>query len=215
MTKPEKLYVFFCVFFSGLTVIGNVTYQKFVTLPLGEFYTFTLSVGAIVYPFTFLVMDLLTEFFGREKASFCITLSAGMNILASFVLFCMDCLRATPWSKVNDEVFHEVYGLYGIAFFGSIVALYVAQKLDISLYLWIRRLTRNRFLWLRSSGSTAISLFADTCIVIGILTFFHILPREQMGILIMGSYLFKAFATVVTIPLFYLCVWSIRRKICV
>ncbi len=213
MTRPEKLYTLFCVFFSTLTVIGNVTFQKFVTLPLGSFHTFTLSVGAIIYPFTFLVMDLMTEFFGREKASLCILLSMGMNVLCALLIFGMDSLTATAWSVVDDATFHKVYGLYGLAFFGSIVALYIAQKLDIVLYLWIRRFTHNRFLWLRSSGSTAISLFLDTCVVIGILTFFHILPRAEMGTLIIGSYLFKAFATFLSIPFFYLCVWAVRRFI--
>ena len=51
-----------------------MVYQKFVSLQF-PFYKFELSVGAILYPLTFLVTDLIVESYGKEKAQFCVKLA--------------------------------------------------------------------------------------------------------------------------------------------
>jgi uncharacterized integral membrane protein (TIGR00697 family) len=103
--------------------------------------------------------------------------------------------------------------LYSVAFIGSIIACYVAQSFDIAIYLWIRKLTRGKWLWLRNNGSTAISLFIDTCIVITFMSMFDALPIDRMWTLIINSYLFKLFFTICSTPLFYIGVWIIRSMI--
>lgn len=199
----DNIYTSLCALFAVLVVMGNLIYQKFVFLPILPFHAFELSVGAILYPLTFLLTDLITEFYGKEKATFCVRLSIFMNILVASVIAGMDHLDATAWSKVDNATFHQVFGLYSIAFIGSIIACYVAQIVDITLYLWIRKITKGKWLWARNNGSTAISLFVDTVIVISFLTLFNILPADRMGSLIVNSYLFKLFFSVCSTPLFY------------
>ena len=72
MSALDKMYIVLCAFFSILIVICNLTYQKFVFLPLLPFHTFTLSVGAILYPLMFMLTDLIAEFFDKKKANFCV-----------------------------------------------------------------------------------------------------------------------------------------------
>lgn len=210
MNRNESIYTTLCVLFSVLIVTGNLIYQKIVSLPLLPFHTFELSAGALLYPLTFLLTDLITEFYGKKKANFCVRLGIGMNILIASVIAGVDHLEATSWSKVNNEIFHGVFGAYSIAFLGSILACYTAQTVDISIYLWIRKLTNGKWLWVRNNGSTAISLFIDTFIVIGFMTLFHVFPTAHMWPLIINSYLFKLFFTVCSTPLFYVCVSLIR-----
>ena len=64
-----------CVLFSVILVMGNLIYQKFVSLPIFPFHTFELSVGVILYPLTFLLADLITEFYGKPSARFCVKLA--------------------------------------------------------------------------------------------------------------------------------------------
>jgi uncharacterized integral membrane protein (TIGR00697 family) len=191
--------------------MGNLIYQKFVFLPLLPFHTFELSVGAILYPLTFLLTDLITEFYSKEKANFCVRLGIFMNILAACIIAGMDYLEATTWSKIDDITFHKVFGLYSVAFVGSIIACYTAQTVDIILYLWIREITKGKWLWARNNGSTAISLFVDTFIVITFMTTFHVLPADRMWSLIINSYFFKLFFSICSTPLFYICVRIIRN----
>lgn len=218
MERNDSIYTSLCVLFSVLIVMGNLIYQKFVFLPILPFHTFELSVGAILYPLTFLLTDLITEFYGKEKANFCVKLGISMNILVACIIIVMDQLEATTWSKVNDSIFHTVFGLYSVAFIGSILACYTAQLVDIKLYLWIRKITKGKWLWARNNGSTAVSLFIDTCVVVTFMTIFHVLPSDRMGPLIINSYCFKLFFSICSTPLFYVCVGIIkhlqqRRKI--
>ncbi|MBY0580314.1 MAG: queuosine precursor transporter [Rickettsiales bacterium] len=210
MSNSEKIYTGLCVFFSVIIVSGNLTYQKFITLTILPFHAFELSVGAILYPLTFLVTDLIAEFYGKEKARFCVRLAIIMNILVAIIIAGMDLLPATSWSKIDQATFHKVFGLYAISFMGSIIACYISQTVDISLYLWIRKITKGRYLWIRNNGSTAISLLIDTSTVITFMTIFGVLPKEQMVSLIINSYSFKLFFTICSIPLFYLCISIIK-----
>lgn len=210
MTSREKVYTGLCILFSVLLVVGNLIYQKFVALPILPFHTFELSVGAILYPLTFLLTDLIAEFYGKEKAGFCIRFAIAMNIAIAVIVSGMDMLPATSWSKIDDGTFHKMFGHYSVAFTGSMIACYLSQKVDISLYLWIRRLTRGKWLWLRNNGSTSISLLIDTSVVISFLTLFGVLPADRLGFLILNSYSFKLFFMVCSTPLFYLCIYLIR-----
>ena len=212
MTRDDSIYTSLCVLFSVLIVMGNLIYQKFVFLPILPFHTFELSVGAILYPLTFLLTDLITEFYGKEKANFCVKLAISMNIFVACVIVGMDQLEATSWSKIDTITFHKVFGFYSVAFVGSIIACYTAQIVDITLYLWIRKITKGKWLWARNNGSTAISLFVDTFIIITLMVMFNVLPIDRMWPLIINSYLFKLFFSICSTPLFYIAVGIIRKN---
>ena len=194
-----------------LAVTGNLIYRKIVFLPT-PFYTFELSVGALLYPATFFITDVIAEFYGRDKARFCVRTSIVINILIALIISGMVKLEATPWSMLNNSTFDLVFGLFGLAFLGSIVAMYVSQSLDIVIYLGIRKLTgANKFLWLRNAGSTSISLLIDTSIALTLLGIFGAIPKDQVLNLIINSYSFKLLFTVCSIPFFYLVVFFIKR----
>ena len=72
MNAADKIYTTLCVVFAVFIVVGNLIYQKFVFLPILPFHTFELSVGAITYPLTFMLTDLIAEFYGKNKANFCV-----------------------------------------------------------------------------------------------------------------------------------------------
>ncbi len=136
-----------------------------------------------------------------------------MNIMAALIVTSMNVLEATPWSRVDNAMFHTVFGSYGWAFIGIIIACYTAQVVDITLYLWIKKITRGKWLWLRNNGSTAVSLFVDTFIAIHFLTFLGLFPKEQMWLIILNSYSYKLTATILNTPVFYVMVGTIRRFI--
>lgn len=213
MTALNNMYIVLCAFFSVLIVICNLTYQKFVYLPLLPFYTFELSVGAILYPFMFMLTDLIAEFYDKKRAKFCVRLAIAMNIIAALIVTGMDSLQATPWSTLDNALFHKVFGLYGLGFVAIISACYIAQLIDVTLYLWIKKITNDRWLWLRNNGSTAISLFVDTFTAISFLTLLGIFPKDQIWLIMFNSYSYKLFATICNTPLFYVLVGMIKKFI--
>ena len=209
MRITDKIYTALCILFSSLIILGNLTYRKYVALQV-PFHVFELSVGVILYPLTFLITDLIAEFYGKEKATFCVRAAIFMNITAATIVTCMDHLPATQWSNIDDTIFHQVFGFYSVAVIGSITACYISQAIDIRLYLWIRKVTRGKYLWLRNNGSTMISLFFDTFIVNIFLVMFDIFPEKHMWSLIGNSYSWKLFFTICSTPLFYALVRVMR-----
>jgi uncharacterized integral membrane protein (TIGR00697 family) len=210
MSNTDKIFTIFCSLFSLLTVTGNLTYRKFVHLDL-PLHNFELSVGVLLYPLAFLITGLISEFYGKERAKFCINLGLGMNIISATIVSFMDILPATSWSEINDQIFHEVFGFYGVCFAASIIACYISQSIDIRIYLFVKALTNGKYIWLRNYSSTTISLFIDTFVVIATLVSFDLLPREQMWNVTMNSYGFKMFFTICATPIFYTAIFIVRK----
>lgn len=213
MVTIDKFYVVLCALFSVFIVICNLTYQKFIYLPVLPFHIFELSVGALLYPFMFMLTDLIAEFFDKKRAKFCVRLAISMNIIAAFIVMGMDALQATPWSGIDNSVFHKVFGQYGLAFVANMIACYVAQSIDIVIYLWIKKLTKGKWLWLRNNGSTVVSLLVDTCTAVSLFSFLGVFPKEQMWLIMINSYSYKLFITVCNTPFYYLLVGIIRKFI--
>ena len=156
--SKDRIYTALCALFAVLIVMGNLIYQKFVFLPVLPFYTFELSVGAILYPLTFMLTDLIAEFYGKNRANFCVKLALALNITVALIIAFMDKLNATDWSKIDNDTFHKVFGLYGVSFLGSIIACYIAQLIDIRIYL----LPIDK-LWLLIFNSYLFKLFFSIC----------------------------------------------------
>ena len=213
MSPRDKTYVGLCVLFSAILITSTLTYKKIVYLSILPFHTFTLSVAVVICPLLFILSDLMAEFYDRKKAGFCVRIAIVVNLFVALMVSGMDYLQATPWSTVDDTRFHGVFGSYGLAFIACLFACYTAQIVDINVYLYLKKLTQGKWLWVRSNGSTAVSLLVDTFIAVGLLTLMGIYPKEHMWMVMMNAYSYKLFFTICNIPFFYLLVWMIRRFI--
>ena len=95
-------------------------------------------------------------------------------------------------------------GLWTIA--GSLVAFMLGQLIDIAVFHRIRRATGERAVWLRATGSTAVSQLVDSFVVLYIA--FVIGPQHwSMGLFLAVStvnYAYKMLAAVALIPAIYL-----------
>ena len=94
-------------------------------------------------------------------------------------------------------------GLWTIG--GSMVAFMIGQLVDVVIFHRIRALTGERWMWLRSTASTAVSQLLDSFVVLYIA--FVIGPQHWpiAQFLAVGTvnYLYKMLAAVVLIPLLY------------
>lgn len=212
MSHSEKIYITLCTLLITLGVISNIVYQKFIQLHFFS-QSLELSAGALLYPFTFMITNLITEFYGKEKAHFSVTLSIIVHTVIAFILFIIDFLPATSWSNVTDTLFHQIFGIYVTAFTASILALYISRKIDIFLYTWLNRFTVRKHLGFKNIFSASVSLFLDTFIVITLMTVLGALPKDYQWILTIHSYYWKLLCTVFSTPLFYMASWTIRSLI--
>lgn len=196
--------------FCTLIVTGNLIFQKFVSIDL-YLSTFEVSVGVLLYPVTFLISDLVTEFYGVENAKFMVRNGVICSLIVMLLLAVSDFLSATDWSIVDDQTFHMVFNAFGIASFASIIANYVGQVVDIHIFAHIKHLTKGKHLWIRNNVSTIIAQFIDTITVVTMLAIFSIIPWDNYTIIIYSSICFKVIAALLDTPFCYLGHYFISR----
>ena len=174
-------------------------------------YTFELSVGILPYPITFLVTDIISEIYGREKANRVVMVGFIASIFIMGVVMVGDMVLATQWSPVDDSVFHSVFGLFGPAVFASMTAYLTAQFIDIRIFHFWKRKTNNHHLWLRNNGSTIFSQLIDTLSVLFLLCSFGVIDWVRFYPLLINGFLFKVLVALIDTPFFYLFSHLLRK----
>ncbi|WPX97841.1 queuosine precursor transporter [Candidatus Fokinia crypta] len=209
--KKQQLYAGFCAVFSVLIVLSNLLYQKQVSFMFLGLFSFSIPTGSILYPFTFLLSDIISEFYGRDAARFCLRLGVIIGAGVACVMLLFMQMPATSWSKMSTSTFSEVFGCYNTVFIASLIACYTSQMLDVKIFLYLKKLTKGKLLWLRSSCSTAFSLLIDTAIMLSVMSHLGIFPKEHLASLILNTYSFKLFFVALSIPILY-CTTSLVNK---
>lgn len=210
MNKSINLYVILCSIFCTIIVTGNLIFQKFIQLDIFG-YVFEISVGVLLYPVTFLISDLVTEFYGKLYAKLMIRAAVICSIMVLGLVSLSDWCFATSWSVVDDETFHKVFNVYGIGAGASIAANYMGQRVDIQIYSYLKQLTSGKHLWLRNNVSTFLGQFVDTITVVSLLSMFSIIPFSQFFTVVVSSLSFKILAALCDTPFCYLGYYLINK----
>lgn len=202
-----KLYSSLCCIFCLLVVLSNILSAKMVLLPLSNL---EVPAGLLTYPLTFLIADLVTEIYGKEKAKSMVYTTLGINIAC---LALIQIVLVLPSAR-TQTAFHEVFELSSLRIFASLTAYFASQIVDIQLYTQIKKLTGNSLLWVRNNGATCISQFLDT-IIVDLIYLYGGLGMNLMDVLpvILISFCYKTFFSVLNTPLFYLSVFLSKRSI--
>jgi hypothetical protein len=203
------LYMALGALFITALVVCNLVSNKFVEIDLG-FKTFVVSVGILPYPLTFLVTDLLSEFYGKRRTNYVVYSGFAALLLVLLVIWLGGLLPALPFSKVDDDAYDVVFGNSVRVIFASMAAYLVAQLVDVRLFHFWKRVTRGKHLWVRNNFSTMLSQGVDSTLVVGIL-FVGTLPLATVGTYIVDGWLFKILVAALDTPFMYAGVWAYRR----
>lgn len=193
----------FCV----IVVLSNMISAKMVTFPL---LGMDFPVGMVIYPFTFLLSAIVTELFGVSFAKRMVYTALSMNLLGLGII---ELALLLPAANGETEVaFQVVMGLSGLRIFSSLTAYFISQIIDIQVYAWIKKWTGPRFLWLRNNGATCLSQMVDTVVLDMIYLYWGLsMGMDQVVPIMIFSYLYKAFFSLASTPLFYLCIFTLQK----
>jgi hypothetical protein len=157
MDASHKLFVYLGGIFVSCLLLGDIIGGKTIVTPLGP-----ISVGIIPFPVTFLLTDVVNDFYGRRGARFLTFLGFFMACLAWAVLTLTTWLRPDPSTYFTQAEFAKVFGGSAQLFVASMLAYMIGQLLDIQVFQFWKALTESRHLWLRATGSTVFSQLVDT-----------------------------------------------------
>jgi hypothetical protein len=207
ISKNEtRMYMLLSTVFCSIIVAGNLIFQKFINIKLGNVFIVEVSVGILLYPITFILSDLIAEFFGKGHANYTVRAALVCELIIFGLIYVSNNLYATPWSPVDDQVFSKVFGAYGVASIASLTACFVAQTADIYIFSWIKNLTGKRKMWLRCNVSTIIAQVVDTFVIVGLLSAFEVIPFYKFLPVVINSLVFKISTSIfLSTPIFYVC----------
>ncbi|NDB08573.1 MAG: VUT family protein, partial [Actinobacteria bacterium] len=155
---PHSLYPYFAAIFVALLLISNIGAVKLIEL--GPIIT---DGGAILFPLVYIVGDILSEVYGFKAARRVILMAFAVSILAAATFYIVQLAPpASDWE--NQVAFESILGFVPRIVLASVIAFLVGQLLNSYVLVKIKERTREKNLWLRLMGSTAVGQFADSLI---------------------------------------------------
>lgn len=198
------------------TVEGSLGMEKFNINMFGvPDLSFNMSAGVVTWPLIFIMTDIINEYFGVQQVRFLSILAAILISYAFLVVgFAMNLVPSDFWVNqtvdgVNVNMNAAFNGIFGQGMWiiaGSIIAFLIGQMADVILFHRIKKLTGERFLWLRATGSTLVSQLIDSFVVIFIA--FYLNPQynwswQMVAAIGLVNYTYKFIVAVLMTPLLY------------
>lgn len=211
LNRAQKLYVICAAVFLTALVVAEATASKFFTafdLPFAlsifgqEFTRVTMTAGVIAFPVTFIVTDLMNEYYGKRGIRFVTFVGMAMIVFEFGLLWIAQAVPVDPASPVSQDAFAEVFGSTQRVIVGSLTAYLLGQLADITLFHWLRGLTQGKHLWLRATGSTFGSQFIDTFVVLSV-AFVGQLSIQEIIAITLFNYGYKFLIAIGITPIIY------------
>jgi uncharacterized integral membrane protein (TIGR00697 family) len=191
---------------------------------LGSVISFNMSVGVLIWPFVFILSDIMNEYFGKQgvrKISFITAAMIGYGFV--IILGWTKMPPADFWLQLNGQdaqlrpfdinfaystIFRQGLGII----VGSLTAFLLSQLIDAHVFHFFRKLTGHRFLWLRATGSTVISQLIDSFVIL-IIAFYLLGNWSLDQVLKVGlvQYIYKVMLAIGLTPVIYLVHFVIDR----
>jgi uncharacterized integral membrane protein (TIGR00697 family) len=161
--RKDLVYLILAGLFVANAILGEILGGKLIQAG-----PYIMSLGVVPWPVVFITTDLINEYFGKPGVRRLTFLTVALILYAFAVLFIAMGIPAASVSPVKDPAFQEVFGQSLWIIVGSVTAFLVSQLTDVFVFWLFRDATRGKMLWLRATGSTAVSQLIDTFIVLGI-----------------------------------------------
>ncbi len=175
---------------------------------------FNLTAGAVIWPVVFITSDLINEYFGKPGVKRISYLAAAFISYSFLVIFFT--IRLPPaqwWLDANntdgagnyfnmDFAFNKILGQGQRIILSSLAAFLIGQLVDVFVFQKLRKVTGSKMLWLRATGSTLVSQFIDSFVVL-YLAFSGIFSNDQIIAIGITNYLYKFTVAILLTPLIY------------
>lgn len=186
---------------------------------------FTLTAGVLLWPAVFIMTDIINEYYGRRGVRFLSYLTAGLIAYGFIMLYGAIGLepaefwrtahiksdwpveqQAAMRAQVADynTAYSVVFGQSMWIIVGSLVAFLVSQIIDVGVFHQIKKVTGEDKIWLRATGSTMVSQFLDSFVVVFIALYIgQRIPFVTVLSISIMNYIYKGTMALLLTPVIY------------
>lgn len=233
--KPTRLFLMLGGFFIANALIAEIIGVKIFSLektlgiePLtihlfGNELSFNLTAGVLLWPVVFIMTDIINEYYGMRGVRFLSWLTAAL-IAFAFIIF-YGAMKLAPadffisskqGSGVPDmgKAYNSVLGQGGFIIIGSLTAFILGQLIDVFVFHKIKKVTGEKRIWLRATGSTLVSQFIDSFVVLFIAFYVGsrvnstgtdlVWPLKLVIAVGVVNYIYKFILAIILTPVIYL-----------
>jgi uncharacterized integral membrane protein (TIGR00697 family) len=220
--SPKRKREFVYLILSGI-FIANALLGELVGGKLIQVGPFVVSFGVIPWPIVFVTTDLINEYFGRNGVKNLSLFTAALIGYAFLIALLGIAIPGVSFSPVTDQAFSNVFGQSLWIIGASLVAFLFSQMVDVMVFWLVRAHTQGKLLWLRSTGSTAVSQLVDTFVILWIAFYLpsllELVPIErritfhQYLLMSSSNYAYKLLVAIAMTPLIYVGHGLIERML--
>jgi uncharacterized integral membrane protein (TIGR00697 family) len=199
----SPLFLAVTAFFITSLIAANVIAVKIID-PFG----WVVPAGIVIFPVTYIFGDILTEVYGYARARQVIWLGFFCNLL--FVLAVVAGERVPPaafWD--GQEAYERILGYTPRLLLASFAAYLGGEFLNAYVLARLKLLTRGRFLWTRTVGSTIVGQGVDS-LIFGTIAFIGEVPGPVLREIIWHNWVLKVAYETLATPITYLIVSRLK-----
>ena len=201
--RAENYLALLACVYSGSLVLAAILASKIIAIgPL------VVPAGVLAYSLTFLITDVISEIWGKERAQ-TVVMGGFITLVLVFFLTGISILWPPASFWPHQQEYETILGSSARIMIASLTAYLFSQYHDVWAFHFLRRVTSERFLWLRNNASTIFSQLLDSVVFIAI-AFYGVMPLMP---LVWGQWVVKVGIAVLDTPLVYLLVYLLRRRL--
>jgi uncharacterized integral membrane protein (TIGR00697 family) len=210
---PSGTYAVVVALFCGLLLISNVAATKPIAVIesgvplLGGIFT---DGGALLFPLTYVLGDVLAEVYGLRQARRAIVLGFVLSAVASIMFLLVGAAPPAPGYE-NNEAFRAVLGFVPQIVLASLCGYLAGQFLNAYILVKIKERYGERRLWVRLVSSTVVGELVDT-VLFGVIAFAAIFTTGQLVSFIVVGWLWKVGVEALFLPVTYAVIKAVKRR---
>lgn len=202
MNISHRLVIFIALFITCL-ITANVIAVKVISLG-----PFILPAAIFIFPLSYILGDVLTEVYGYRLARRVIWLGFLCNLIFVFFIWLGQVLPAASFWE-GQEAYKRILGYTPRLLAASFLGYLAGEFANSFILARMKIMTKGRWLWSRTIGSTIVGQGLDTSIFI---TVAFIGTPSFVPIMILYHWLAKTLIEALATPLTYATVNWVKKR---
>ncbi len=207
--RTPRIFDVVAVMFVAFLLISNIAATKVTALDAGPIHL-VFDGGAILFPLTYVLGDVLSEVYGFARARRVIILGFVASILASLTFLVVQVAPVGPGYE-NQAAFEAVLGFVPRIVAASVIGYLVGQLMNSLVLVKIRERWGADHMWARLVGSTVVGELFDTVLFCTI-AFIGVIPGLDFLNYVVTGYVYKVGVEVVLLPITYRVIALVRAR---
>lgn len=214
MPMEQRQYRYFDLIlglFVAILIISNLVSVKAVRIPL--LFTnlhFSFDGGTLLFPFSYIFSDILTEVYGYERSRRVIWSGFFGLLLMAVIIWVVGIIPPDPLWKLQGAYQDLLMTAPRIAL-ASIIAYFAGEFSNSYILSRMKIWTKGKYLWTRTIGSTIVGEFIDSLIFV-MVAFAGLWERALLIQVLISNYIFKTFYEILATPLTYAVTGWLKRR---